>query len=106
LDEGVRLQVLECIGMSNLSRREFGGAALAAVVGAILPSSAKAIQTESPERQNSVEKQLKVPLTDEAKKLLSEAMKGVSTASQTRLRFPLPDCSEPCTVYVPTEDSE
>lgn len=51
---------------------------------------------------DSIEKDLGHSLPDEAKKLLPDALKANANNASERLKTKLPDCSEPCFVYVPT----
>jgi hypothetical protein len=84
------------------SRREIlkagvaGATALAA--GTALPQEKK----EAPPDTSAIEKQLAKPLSDKAKKLLEASVKNSQNASKERLKFKLPENSEPCTIYVPT----
>lgn len=53
-----------------------------------------------------VEKELAKPLSEEARKLLKGARAGTAGFHSARLKHKLPDCSEPCTIYVPTPPAE
>ncbi len=47
-----------------------------------------------------IEKQLAKPLSDQAKKLLKASVRNSQNASAERLKFKLPENSEPGTLYV------
>jgi hypothetical protein len=59
-------------------------------------------KVEPPLDTAMVEKQLAKPLTDQAKKLLKAAVKNNANSHTERMKFKLPENSEPCTMYVPT----
>jgi hypothetical protein len=86
---------------SKTTRRELlragvtGAAAVAA--GAAVAQDTKA---EVPVDTSAVEAQLAKPLSDPAKKLLKGAVRNVANAHKERLKFKLPENSEPCTIFV------
>lgn len=49
-----------------------------------------------------MEKEFAKPLSDEAKKLLAESLKGIETARKDRLKTKLPENTEPCFTYIPS----
>ena len=71
----------------------------AGLAAAAIPSLAKA-QSPGDAQVISMDKEFAKPLSPEAKKLLTEALKGVESASKDRLKFKLPENSEPCFEYV------
>jgi len=83
------------------SRREIlGKGALAAASLAIpLTVTAQEPPKEAPIDTSEVEKNLAKPLSDEAKKLLPNAVKSNRANHENRLKTPLPENSEPCFVY-------
>jgi hypothetical protein len=88
------------------SRRELLCASAIAVVGTVVAKSASAQETAPTDPGvetivANIEKQMAKPLSDDAKKLLPGAVKNSLTMRADRLKFKLPENSEPCTVYVP-----
>jgi hypothetical protein len=65
-------------------------------------ANAQSPQENSQVTQEAIEKQLAKGLTPEAKKLLQSAIRGNQAQHTQRLRFKLPENSEPCTVYIPS----
>ena len=74
----------------------------AGVTGAavLVSGVASAQETPAPVDTSAVEKQLAKPLSDQAKKLLKPAVRNSVNAHTERMKFKLPENSEPCTVYV------
>ena len=87
---------------SKTSRREI--LALGAVALVATASGQEPKKEEPPIDTSEVERELAKPLDDRAKKLLKAAVKNSRTASAERLKFKLPENSEPCTMYVPTPE--
>ncbi len=86
----------------EVSRRKLlQGVVLIAGAGLVRPGLAQtpAAPGETP---FEVEKSLKVKLTDDARKLLKGALDGNQQATAARLKYPLPENSEPCFAYIPT----
>ncbi len=79
--------------MPKPSRREFLTGAAAVV--ASLPSFAQAAQADL----TKYEKNLAKPLSDDAKAKLKANLEATAATIKTREAFPLPENSEPCTIY-------
>lgn len=89
--------------MSNKpSRRELLGVAAIGVVASAIPMTAAA-QPKPEVEVDAVSKELAKPLSPEAQKLLEEALKGIETSRKDRLKTKLPENSEPCFTYFPSQ---
>lgn len=84
------------------------GAVGSVIVAAAAPL-AMAQDTKAPEdpgldrRLDEVEKKLAHPLAPDVKKLTKEALKNLEKELNDRLKTKLPENSEPCFTYLPTE---
>ena len=89
---------------SKTSRRDVlragvtGAAALAA--GVVVAQETK---VGPPVDTSVVEAQLAKPLSDQAKKLLKASLRNSANSHTERMKFKLPENSEPCTTYVVTQ---
>ena len=81
---------------SEMSRRTFGRAALAAGV------AMAAAKAPSQDPVSELEKQLAKPFDEVSKPLVSDAVKAVRDAAEARKKHPLRENSEPCTLYAPS----
>ncbi len=68
---------------------------VAGLAAATLPSLAQA-HSESGQVMEETTQTFAKPLSDEAKKLLTESLKGIQTSAKERLKTRLPENSEPC----------
>jgi hypothetical protein len=87
---------------SKTTRREV---LKAGVAGAVALSSGIALaQGDQPEPVDTgaIEKQLAKPLPEPVRKLLAASIRNSRNASSERLKFKLPENSEPCTIYAPS----
>jgi len=90
----------------KISRREFHTRALAAGTAAALAAKGVAQAKKpaapmvDPELQN-LESKLEKPLPAKLKTPAKAALKNLKTASTERLKFKLPEGSEPCTTFAP-----
>ncbi len=80
------------------TRRQIISAAALGAASLAVPSLSAA-QSGQDVPLDHIEKQLASPLSAEAKKLLTESLKGVQTAASDRLKTKLPENSEPCFNY-------
>jgi|GEM_PF-6205492 hypothetical protein len=78
------------------TRRALLSAVGAAAAAHALPAKA------TPAEPDTLLAQLSGPLPEEAAKLLPGMRDGIRQAGVARSRYPLPDASEPCFVFVPT----
>ncbi|MDR3688444.1 MAG: hypothetical protein P4L46_03630 [Fimbriimonas sp.] len=83
------------------SRREILSAASVGIAAAAIPGIASA-RTRQETTVTAMEKEFAKPLSDEAKKLLAESLKGIETARKDRLKTKLPENTEPCFTYIPS----
>ena len=51
---------------------------------------------------DAIDKELAVPLSPDAKKLMPAAVQALADDTTARMKYMLPENSEPCTTYVPT----
>lgn len=94
----------------KLSRRQFASRAAVAATGLTLgkfaiPQDAKPIEVTDQEA-GVIESGLGAPLSDEAKSILKSTLKSNRDGIAARMKFKLPENSEPCTVYVPTNEGQ
>ena len=85
-----------------MARKPTRRAVLTAGAGILAGAAAAQVEKVPPKGAapaDSVEAQLARPLSAEAKRLLEGALKTVENARADRLKFKLPENSEPCTVY-------
>ena len=80
----------------KISRRALGRAALAAGVGL---AAAKA---PAQDPVSELQQQLAKPFDEASKPLVPDAVKAVHDAAAARKKHPLPENSEPCTLYAPS----
>jgi len=80
------------------SRRDLLKLGLAGAATLAIPAGVSAMAIE-----DEIEKELGHPLPAEAKKLLKNALDANRNNSVERLKTKLPDCSEPCFTYRPTQ---
>ena len=80
------------------TRRQIIGAAAVTAAALAVPSRSAA-QSGHDKGVESVDQELAMPLSPEAKKLLVEALNGSDTAAKDRLKTKLPENSEPCFTY-------
>lgn len=84
------------------TRREVLKGGLAAAMATTLPALGSSQQGQTPEVDTSaVEKQLAKPLSEEAKKLLANAIRANRESSAERLKTKCPENSEPCFSFSP-----
>lgn len=91
----------------KLSRRQFASRAAAAAAGLALgkiatPQDAAKPVVVSDQDAATIEAGLSAPLSDEAKSILKSTLKANREGVEARMKFKLPENSEPCTVYMPT----
>lgn len=90
----------------KLSRRALvRGVAAAAAVTVVPGVRAQERQPEPPgldAHLDELEKKLAHPLAPAVKKLAREQLKNLEKESADRLKFKLPENSEPCAVFLPT----
>jgi hypothetical protein len=86
-----------------ISRRKLlvGAAAVAVTATASASTQKPAEDPDLDHHLDEAEKLLAHPLQPDAKKLAREQLKNLRAESQSRLKFVLPENSEPCLVYLP-----
>ncbi|HRK21314.1 MAG TPA: twin-arginine translocation signal domain-containing protein [Fimbriimonadaceae bacterium] len=88
----------------EISRRAFHKRALVAGLGAALAADGLAQKqkaTPADPDVSALEAKLEKPLPSKLKSPAKAALKNLKTASAERLKFKLPEGSEPCTTFVP-----
>jgi len=83
------------------SRRDVLTAASVGLAAMAVPGVAAA-RSSQVSTVNAMDKEFAKPLSEDAKKLLAESLKGIETASTDRLKTKLPENSEPCFTYFPS----
>ncbi|HSI72503.1 MAG TPA: hypothetical protein VK934_04950 [Fimbriimonas sp.] len=83
------------------SRREILKAGIVSAASVASGTALSQERTAAPPDTSVIEKQLAKPLSEHAKKLLEASVRNSQNSSKERLKFKLPENSEPCTTYVP-----
>lgn len=87
----------------RISRREFAKRATLGATALAMPGLAGVAQPEDPAKElAALERELNKPLSKQARELAVEAIKQLRRLHAARMLFPLPENSEPCTMYVAT----
>ncbi len=88
--------------MAKFTRRQIAKLAGLTAIGAAAPRAfPNTLQAEDPVEK--LQSQLAKPFDEQTKPLALEALKAIERLSVERKKTKLPENSEPCTVYVPTE---
>lgn len=86
----------------SISRRALAKALAAGAASAAVARVAPA-QATTQDDYARLQTLLAKPLPESLEKIAREALAQTFDATNARSRFKLPDCSEPCTVFIPQE---